>query len=88
MEPELVFTSTSSQEPICRQVMLINDEVSEGTEFFIIEMSTSMERVDLDSPALVTVTDDDGQYTIHNQSDQYLTLSTNRCCNWFRAKCL
>lgn len=62
MDPELVFTSTSSQDPICRPVTLVNDEVSEATEFFMIEMSTSVERVDLDDPALVTVSDDDGQY--------------------------
>lgn len=71
-EPEVVFTSTNSQQPICRTVTLINDQVSEGTEFFMIEMSTSMERVDLDDPAQVTVSDDDGQHTTYSKSDQYI----------------
>ena len=59
MESELVFTSTNSQEPICRSVAVINDSVSEETELFLIEMSTSRERVALSSAALVTILDDD-----------------------------
>lgn len=61
MEPELVFTSTSSLEPICQTVTLVNNNVSEGTEFFLIEMSTSIERVELDNAAQVTILDDDSQ---------------------------
>ena len=83
MDPELVFT-TSSQGPLCRVVTLVNDDISEGTEFFLIVMSTSMERVGLDDAAGVTVSDDDSEYNasfLHKQSLMF-HLSI-RCCNWF-----
>ena len=59
VEPELVFTPVNSQEPICRSVTLINDAVSEERESFLISMSSFRERVELDSPAQVTITDND-----------------------------
>ena len=59
MDPAIVFTSTNSQELICRPVIVINDSVSEEREVFLIEMSTSRERVALSSAAQVTISDDD-----------------------------
>ena len=59
MDPAIVFTSTNSQELICQPVIVINDSVSEEREVFLIEMSTSRERVALSSAAQVTISDDD-----------------------------
>ena len=59
MDPAIVFTSANSQDPICRPVTVINDSVSEETEVFLIEMSTSREHVALSNATQVTISDDD-----------------------------
>ena len=62
LEPEVVFT-TSPQNfgPICRNVTLVNDDISESAESFLIHMSTSYEQVSLQDFIEVSVIDDDGE---------------------------
>ena len=59
-EPDIIFTA-SSQEQICRTVMLINDSVSEGVEFFVVDMISLTERVEPSDAVLITISDDDGK---------------------------
>ena len=59
VDPELVLTPVNSEEPVCLSVNLINDGISEERETFLIAMSTLRERVELDSPTQVTISDND-----------------------------
>ena len=49
-------------------VTLVDNDVSEGTEFFLIAMSTSMEDVGLDDPAQVIISDDDSKCTYYSST--------------------
>ena len=61
-EPQITFPpSVTPLEPICRTVSVVDDTVFENLEIFLVSMSTLRERVMVDSPAQVTITDDDGQ---------------------------
>lgn len=60
MEPYITFTS-SSQEQICRTVDLINDSISEGIEFFLIDMTSLADHVELSDAVNITILDDDSK---------------------------
>ena len=60
MEPSLALTSANSQDSLCQSVTLINDDVFEEREIFLVSMSTSTEHVEVDSPVQITIIDDDG----------------------------
>ena len=61
-EPEVVFTLIHPNfGPICRNVTLVNDEISEETEHFLIGMSTLNDRVTLQESIQVSIIDNDGE---------------------------
>ena len=76
MEPSIIFTS-SSQEQVCRTVILINDSISEGMEFFLIDLTTLAERVELSDAVNITILDDDSKYTLFSLNK--FTGFYNRC---------
>ena len=60
-EQEVVFTlHPQNFGPICRNVTLVNDNISESAESFHIQMSTPNERVLLQDAIPVSIIDDDG----------------------------
>ena len=60
-EPEVVFEATSVNQTICRNVIVVDDEISENTEYFLIEMSTSNHQVLLENYEQVSIIDNDGE---------------------------
>lgn len=56
----LVLNTDNSQSPVCRSVIPIDDEIFENTEVFLVSMATSRDRVEVDSPAQVSILDNDG----------------------------
>lgn len=59
-ESEVILAPDDSQSPICRSVTPINDEIFENTEVFLVSMTTSRDRVEVDSPVQVSILDNDG----------------------------
>ena len=54
------ITLTSSQVPVCLSVTLVDDNVFEGSETFLLSMSATRERVLVDDPVQITIIDNDG----------------------------
>ena len=57
----MVFEATSINQTICRNVIVVDDEISENTEYFLIEMSTSNHQVLLENYEQVSIIDNDGE---------------------------
>ena len=57
----MVFEATSVNQTICRNVIVVDDEISENTEYFLIEMSTSNHQVLLENYEQVSIIDNDGE---------------------------
>ena len=67
--------------PICRNVPLVNDEVSETVEQFLVQMSTLNERVSLQEFVHVSILDDDSEWWL--SIAQYHYVSSFSCTDAF-----
>ena len=61
LDSELMFMSGITQRTLCRQISLIDDDLAEGTEFFLISLSSSTAGVLLGPPTQVTIIDQDSE---------------------------
>ena len=60
-----MFTPDNAQAVLCRQVPLINDDLAEDTELFLIDLSSTSENVQSGSPIQVTIFDQDSERLIN-----------------------
>ena len=63
-DPEITFPpSNTTQQLICRTVIIINDTIFESEEIFLVSLSTLRERVEVDSPTQITIMDNNGLFS-------------------------
>lgn len=55
-----ILVLDNSQSPVCRSVIPIDDEIFENTEVFLVSLTSSRERVEVDGPLQVSILDNDG----------------------------
>ena len=63
VEPNILFTPENAQQTLCRSIPLMDDELVENAEHFLVELSTTDENVVLGPPIQVTILDNDSELT-------------------------
>ena len=61
LSEELMFNPQNAQDTACQQVSLIDDDSSEDTEYFLIELSSTNYNVIPGSPIQVVIFDEDSE---------------------------
>ena len=61
VELELVIPASTENQLTCANVIVVDDEISENTESFIVEISSANDRVLVENFTLIPISDDDGK---------------------------